>query len=158
MDKTLGQALKKEREMRGISLAEIAAETRIGTRYLVALENEDFSLFTGIFYIRYYIKNYLRACGADETAFFNTHYSYLQSVLDAKGAPPPAQYMSKVSYIKFRRRRTILIILLLLLAAMLFYWYFNRSRPGEKKIGRAQSPGLCETASGSEAASCYGRA
>jgi len=140
MDKILGQALKKEREMRGISLADIAAETRIGTRYLLALENEDFSMFSGIFYIRYYIKNYLQACGADETAFFNTHYSYLQSILEKKGAPPPDQYLSKVGYLKFKRRKTILIILLLLLTAVFFYWFFNRSAHVENGTAQFEFP------------------
>jgi cytoskeletal protein RodZ len=127
MEKILGQALKKEREMRGISLADIANETRIGTRYLQALENEDFSMFSGIFYIRYYIKNYLRACGADETAFFNTHYNYLKAILDKKGEPPPDQYLNKLEYVKFKKRKTMLIILLLLmLTAALLFWFFGR--------------------------------
>jgi cytoskeletal protein RodZ len=127
MEKILGQALKKEREMRGVSLADIAKETRIGSRYLQALEDEDFSMFTGIFYIRYYIKNYLQACGADETAFFNTYYNYLKTVLDKKGEPPPDQYLNKLEYAKFKKRKTILIILLLLiLAAAFFYWFFGR--------------------------------
>jgi cytoskeletal protein RodZ len=147
MDKTLGQALKKEREMRGISIADIAAETRIGTRYLLALENEDFSMFPGFFYVRYYIRNYLRACGADETAFFNVHQRVLQSVFDAKGAPPPDQYLSKVSYLRFKRRRTILIILLLLLAAVLAYWFFNRPQGLEKKAVHGQTPSAAATGS-----------
>ncbi|HSQ35513.1 MAG TPA: helix-turn-helix domain-containing protein [Candidatus Binatia bacterium] len=129
MEKILGQALKKEREMRGISMADIATETRIGTRYLQALENEDFSVFPGVFYIRYYIKNYLQACGADETAFFNRHYDYLQSIMDQKGEPPPDQYLGKLDYVKFKRRRTLLIVLLLsLLAAILLYWFYFRAQ------------------------------
>jgi cytoskeletal protein RodZ len=131
MEKILGQALKKEREMRGISLADIAAETRIGTRYLQALEDEDFSVFSGGFYIRYYIKNYLHACGADEAVFFNTNFNILQSILDKKGDPPPDQYLSKLEYVKFKRRKTILIIMLLLLTAALLYWFFFR--PGQAK-------------------------
>lgn len=127
MEKILGQALKKEREMRGLSLADIANETRIGTRYLQALENEDFDVFPGSFYIRYYLKNYLRACGADETAFFNSNYIYLQAILDKKGEPPPDQYLNKLEYVKFKRRKTILIIVLLLLTAILIYWFFSHS-------------------------------
>jgi cytoskeletal protein RodZ len=130
MEKIMGQALKKEREMRGVSLDDIAKETRIGTRFLEALENEDFSLFPGIFYIRYYIKNYLRACGADETAFFNTYHNYLKAVLDKK-AELPAQYLHKLEYVKFKKRKTILILILLLLSAAFFYWFFGR--PGLKK-------------------------
>ena len=129
MEKILGQALKKEREMRGISLADIATETRIGSRYLQALENEDFTLFPGIFYIRYYIKNYLRVCGADETAFLNTYHNYLKAVLDKKAELPPNQYLNKLEYAKFKKQKKILIIfLLLLLAVVLFYWF--SIRPG----------------------------
>jgi transcriptional regulator with XRE-family HTH domain len=132
MEKILGQALKKEREMRGLSLAEIANETRIGTRYLEALENEDFSMFSGSFYIRYYIKNYLRACGADESAFFNTNFNYLQAILDKKGELPPDQYLNKLEYVKFKRRKTILLVLLLVLFAFLIYWFFIRLAPLKK--------------------------
>jgi transcriptional regulator with XRE-family HTH domain len=130
MEKILGPALKKEREMRGISLADIANETRIGTRYLLALENEDFSMFPGVFYIRYYIKNYLRACGADETAFFNTYHSCLQSLLDREGEPPPDQYLNKMEYSKFKKRKTFLIIFLLLIFfGALSYWFFRHPDP-----------------------------
>ena len=126
MEKILGQALKKEREMRGVSLADIANETRIGICFLEALENEDFNLFPSIFYIRYYIKNYLRACGADETAFFNTYYNYLKAVLDKKGEPPPDQYLYKLEYVKFKKRKTMLIFfLLLMLLAAFFYWVYG---------------------------------
>jgi len=127
MEKILGKALKKEREMRGVSLDDIAKETRIGTRYLQALEDEDFSMFPGIFYIHYYIKNYLQACGADETAFFNTYHTYLKTVMDKKGELPPDQYLNKLEYVKFKKRKSILIfILLLLVSTVLFYWILGR--------------------------------
>jgi cytoskeletal protein RodZ len=128
MEKILGQALKKEREMRGLSLTDIANETRIGTHYLRALENEDFTMFPSVFYIRYYLKNYLRACGADETSFFNTYHDYLKVVLDKKAEPSPDQYLNKLEYVKFKKRKTILILfLLLLLLTVFFYWFFGRS-------------------------------
>lgn len=127
MEKILGQALKKEREMRGVTLADIANETRIGTRFLEALENEDFSMFSGIFYIRYYIKNYLRACGADETVFFNTYHNYLRALLDKKGSPPPDQILHKLEYIKFKKRKKILLFILLMMSfAAFYYWIFGR--------------------------------
>jgi cytoskeletal protein RodZ len=141
MEKILGPALKKEREMRGVSLADIAKETCIGTRYLQALENEDFSVFPGVFYIRYYIKNYLRACGADETAFFNTYHNYLQSLLDKKGEPPSDQFLNKLEYSKFKRRKTILILFfLLILLSILFYWILKRPGPAKSRSGRFEFP------------------
>lgn len=117
MEKIIGRALKKEREARGVSLADIAAETRIGSRFLQALEDEDFSVFPGTFYIHYYIKNYLRACGADETAFFNAHRDGLDAILRPGLEPPPGEYMQKMTYARFRRRRTVLLAVLALAAA-----------------------------------------
>lgn len=146
MEKKLGQALKKERELRGLSLADIANETRIGSRYLQALENEDFSMFPGAFYIRYYIKNYLRACGADETVFFNSHYDYLQAVLDEKGEPPPDQYLSKLEYVKFKKRKTILIVFLLLIViGALLFWFFGRQGRVKAQAGPFAFPAFSAT-------------
>lgn len=129
MEKILGQALKKEREMRGISLADIAAETRISTRFLQAMENEEFDLFPGNFYIHYYIKNYLKACGADDTAFFNTYQAYLKDVLKKGDEVPPEQYLNKMEYVKVRKNKWILLtILLLAIFALLAYLFFGPTR------------------------------
>lgn len=114
MEKVVGNALRKERESRGVSLDEISRETRIGTRFLQALEEENFDLFPGAFYIHYYIKNYLKACGADETTFFNTYQDYLKNALRRGDELPPDQYMHKMNYARFRRRRTLLAALLAL--------------------------------------------
>lgn len=139
MEKIVGDALRKEREARGVSLEEIANETRIGSRFLRALEDEDFGLFPGKFYIHYYIKNYLHACGADETAFFNTYQPYLQSVLKDSGAASPDQYLHKMSYTKFHKSRAIAIaIMALVILALLAYLFFGPPRLVEKLLAGAQ--------------------
>lgn len=122
MEKVVGNALRKERESRGVSLADISRETRIGTRFLQALEEENFDLFPGAFYVHYYIKNYLKACGADETNFFNTYQDYLKRALRLNDELPPDQYMHKMSYARFRRRRTLLVALLALVLLALLAW------------------------------------
>lgn len=124
MEKIVGQALRKEREARGVSLADIVGETRISTRFLQALEDEEFDLFPGKFYVHYYIKNYLRACGADETAFFNTYQDYLGQVLKTDAEIPPDLYMHKMAYLKFRKSRKILLALLLLAGLALLGFLF----------------------------------
>jgi transcriptional regulator with XRE-family HTH domain len=122
MEKVVGNALRKERESRGVTLADISRETRIGTRFLQALEEETFDLFPGAFYIHYYIKSYLKACGADETTFFNTYQEYLRSALRRADELPPDQYMHKMNYARFRRRRTLLAALLALALLALLAW------------------------------------
>lgn len=114
MEKIVGNALRKEREARGVSLAEIAADTRISMRLLQALEDEDFAAFPGAFYVHYYIKDYLHACGADETAFFNTFQPYLNAALRDRSEVPPDQYLQKMAYAKFRRSQKLLLVALLL--------------------------------------------
>ena len=44
---TFGDNLKREREMRGVSLDEISAATRIATRFLHAIENEQWDQLPG---------------------------------------------------------------------------------------------------------------
>jgi len=42
-----GERLKRERELREVSLEEVAKSTRIGTRFLEALENEQWERLPG---------------------------------------------------------------------------------------------------------------
>jgi len=141
MEKILGQALKNEREMRGISLAEIAAETRIGTSFLKSLENEEFELFPGNFYIHYYIKNYLKACGADDTAFFNTYQAYLKDVLKKGDELPPEQYLNKMEYVKVRKSKRILSALFMLAGlGALFYLLLGPPRLLRTVMAGGNSP------------------
>ena len=44
---SLGQRLRREREQRGISLDEISLSTKIGTRFLLALEEDKFDKLPG---------------------------------------------------------------------------------------------------------------
>jgi cytoskeleton protein RodZ len=61
-----GDRLRREREMRGISLDEIVASTKIGTRLLRALENEQFDLLPGGIFNKSYVRAYAKCVGMDE--------------------------------------------------------------------------------------------
>jgi cytoskeleton protein RodZ len=61
-----GERLRREREMRGISLDEIAATTKIGTRLLRALEDEQFELLPGGIFNKNYVRAYARHLGINE--------------------------------------------------------------------------------------------
>src|SRR6476660_9623869 len=60
---SLGASLKKARESRGISLDRIAAETRISTRFLLAIENEEFHLLPGGIFNRGFVRAYAEKVG-----------------------------------------------------------------------------------------------
>jgi len=63
---SFGERLQREREMRGISLEEIADSTKIGTRSLRALEQEDFGKLPGGIFNKGFVRAYARYLGIDE--------------------------------------------------------------------------------------------
>jgi len=64
-----GNSFKSAREAKGLALEKIAQETRISTRFLRAIENEDFETLPGGVFNRGFIRTYATVVGLDpETA------------------------------------------------------------------------------------------
>ena len=63
---TFGARLKREREQRKITLDEIALSTKIGTRFLTALEEEQFDQLPGGIFNKGFVKAYARHLGINE--------------------------------------------------------------------------------------------
>ncbi|MGC1688028.1 MAG: RodZ domain-containing protein [Candidatus Acidiferrales bacterium] len=61
-----GERLKREREMRGVSLEEIEGATRIKVKYLEALETENWEQLPGGAFNRGFIRTVARYLGMDE--------------------------------------------------------------------------------------------
>lgn len=72
MLKEFGQDLKKLRELKGISLAEISAESRINIKFLTNLESGNFE-FQPETYIRSFIKAYAKALDENENQLLNDY-------------------------------------------------------------------------------------
>jgi cytoskeleton protein RodZ len=63
---SFGERLKREREMRGVSLEEIAESTKIGKRNLLALETEEFDKLPGGIFNKGFVRAYAKYLGLDE--------------------------------------------------------------------------------------------
>ncbi|HKW89125.1 MAG TPA: RodZ domain-containing protein [Candidatus Acidoferrales bacterium] len=61
-----GEHLKREREMRNVSLEEVSAATRISVRFLEALEDEQWERLPGGVFNRGFIRSVARFLGLDE--------------------------------------------------------------------------------------------
>jgi cytoskeleton protein RodZ len=61
-----GEYLRREREMRGVSLQEISIATKISIRFLQAIENEELSKLPGGIFTRSFVRTYARYLGLDE--------------------------------------------------------------------------------------------
>jgi len=76
------------RKKRGISLAAIAAATKISSRYLEAIENGRFDRLPGDVYARSYIRQYAKAIDYEVDALLQEYLSTLPR--EAPAAAPPA--------------------------------------------------------------------
>jgi cytoskeleton protein RodZ len=61
-----GERLKRERELRGVSRDEVCTATRIGSRYLEALESEQWDMLPGGVFNRGFVRAVARFLGLDE--------------------------------------------------------------------------------------------
>ena len=89
---TFGEQLKREREMRGVSLDEISAATRIATRFLQAIENEQWDQLPGGIFNRGFVRAMAHYLGLDEESIVA---EYALAVGDRPSVPvwrgsPPA--------------------------------------------------------------------
>ena len=63
---SLGALLKKEREKKGFSHADISRQTRVRPRFLEAIENEEWDLLPAPALVKGFIRSYARALALDE--------------------------------------------------------------------------------------------
>jgi cytoskeleton protein RodZ len=64
---SFGARLKREREQRKITLDDIAVSTKIGTRFLAAIEEDHFDQLPGGIFNKGFVRAYARYLGIDET-------------------------------------------------------------------------------------------
>jgi cytoskeleton protein RodZ len=70
---SFGERLKREREMREVSLDELMKATRISQRFLEALENEDWKKLPGGVFGRGFVRTIAGYLGLDEESFLSEY-------------------------------------------------------------------------------------
>jgi cytoskeleton protein RodZ len=139
-----GDRLRREREMRGVSLDEIAVSTKIGTRLLKALEEEQFDLLPGGIFNKGFVRAYAKYLGMDEE-------QAVADYLQAAGNLEPdvflvAQQNDRVEY-KYaesesstRRGFPFMPVLLLLLVVAVGFggWKLYQQHMQEREAWRAE--------------------
>ncbi|MGB0036546.1 MAG: RodZ domain-containing protein [Candidatus Acidiferrales bacterium] len=86
-----GEHLKREREMRGVSLEEISAATRISTRFLAALESEQWDRLPGGVFNRGFIRAVARFLGLDEDSLVAEYALETRDRAEYRVAEMPAE-------------------------------------------------------------------
>jgi transcriptional regulator with XRE-family HTH domain len=108
---TIGEALRIERQKSNISLDEISQKTNIGKQSLLTLENNQMTKIPGDFYLKNYIKSYLKSVGGDEKVFWEIFDKKIET--DLPEAPQKAEaYYSKLRYSRFKKKNFVLSLTL----------------------------------------------
>jgi cytoskeleton protein RodZ len=70
---SFGEKLRRTRENLNYSIEQASRDTNISKRYLIALENEDFSVFPGETYLKGFLMNYAEYLGLDGEELVNIY-------------------------------------------------------------------------------------
>lgn len=92
-----GEYLKREREIRGVSLEDISNVTKIRVGLLIAVERNDFDALPATPFVKGFIQAYCRYLGLDAQDAILRHEAYMRSLAEnetsaLKQTPPPAPY------------------------------------------------------------------
>lgn len=103
--------------MRGVTLEEIAAATRISTRFLEALENEHWEELPGGVFNRGFIRSVARFLGLDEDALVAEY------ALETRNQPPPRMIELETPSAMPRSWRPLIAAVVLLVLIVVGAWF-----------------------------------
>jgi cytoskeleton protein RodZ len=77
-EQSIGSILKEERQRQGLDIRAIEEHTKIRTKYLRALENEDWHVLPGPAYVRGFLRAYAETVGLDADALVDEYRSRVE--------------------------------------------------------------------------------
>jgi cytoskeletal protein RodZ len=135
MIEDFGAHLKSERELRGVTIDEVASKTKIHARYLHALENNQFEKLPGEVFINGFIRSMAKVIGADENELLSAYSDIIeQSPNEDKDLNKPAKEKPKLK-INF-----ILILSLIILFFGGVIWGLKLSFQKDNKVLPESTP------------------
>jgi len=121
----IGNELQKARKENGLSIEELQKKTKIRKKYLIALENNDFSEIKGDVYAKSFIKGYARAIGINPDPFIYEYEQYISNKKpDKKNKDTEINNVSanKNNYFK---KIAIIILIIIFIGTIGFFIYNN---------------------------------
>jgi cytoskeletal protein RodZ len=139
---SFGEELRREREIRGISLKEIADATKISKRFLEAIERNDHKTLPAPVFTRGFVREYARYLGLSSEEMVNRYNfaavgddrieqsAHLERLTTPQAPPMPKKKVPvgiPPAYARVDRNVYILIIVVIALAAV-SYWALKHRR------------------------------
>jgi cytoskeleton protein RodZ len=140
-----GDKLRREREMRGITLAEIAESTKISTRHLKALEDDQFELLPGGVFNRGFVRAYARFLGINEEQTVADYVAASNEQEPRADKFPLEIHEKEDNSPPLNPKRSVLPVVLALVALILLvggwaYWVKYKSSRSETRNRPSVSP------------------
>lgn len=88
---TLGEELRRRREERGTTLNDISEATRIGTRFLKAIESDNFAILPGGIFTRSFIRAFAKQVGMNEDEAISLYQQQIAGPTAEPQSPPQDQ-------------------------------------------------------------------
>lgn len=155
---TIGAELKQQREMRGISLKEIADATKIGKRFLEAIEQDDWKTLPAPVFTRGFVRAYAQYVGVDVESTVGRYSAMVEAERLAESGeaaapvePPRERFVAseaKSSEIPrpYRRIDRNLILLVAILVPFIAFGYWVRQRMAARSTASEASVVASEVA------------
>ena len=147
-----GERLKRERELREVSLKEVMVATRIGSRFLEALENEDWSKLPGGVFNRGFVRSIARYLGLDEEDLL-AEYDLARGEQPVEAPNDPANRIpSPPKWIFAAVVLAVLVVVAGLVAAGVWGWHRYSAHRRAKQAAAVSSQASVEPGGGASAA------
>ncbi len=143
----LGKVLKEARESKGLTLDDLQQLTKIQKRYLVGIEEGNYEMMPGKFYVRAFIKQYAEAVGLDAEELFAQHQPDIPTVVQQDEMPQNLSRVQTKKTLPVQNSKwldllpKILIGVFLVAVAAIIYYYVA------KAIGNNDDPGTANQGS-----------
>lgn len=123
----LGNRLKEARLLKGLSLDALQEITKIQKRYLIGIEEGNFSSMPGKFYVRAFIKQYAEAVGLEPEVLFEEFNSEIPNIVsdDIPGHLSRVQTRKSLSDNSSKVLDILpkVLISILVIGVFVFVWY-----------------------------------
>src|SRR3954454_23115844 len=114
----IGPALREARERRGLSFGDVEADTAVRTRYVRALEDEQFHVLPGPTYTKGFLRAYAEYLGLDGQLFIDELNSRHHDARAPQDQPIASRPRSRPHQPRQRRESNLVMIVLAAIVAV----------------------------------------
>jgi cytoskeletal protein RodZ len=125
---SLGEELKRERELREISLREISEATKISIRILEAIEKNNFQALPGGIFNRNFLRAYAEFIGLDSENVVRKYHQQFDSSEEHSEPTPGMAVALQEAAVKKSSKTLPIVLMLILLAVAVAFLLLNRRR------------------------------